>query len=105
MLVLGSIYHVPKEPCPSVSSPKRVSLLSLGGFGSRCLQSYLGAWHGMVWHGMIWYGMLCYAMVMVMVALSGRSRRTGREETVTKNVMLDEPSSPFKEERPGVAET
>ena len=43
MLVLGSISYVPKEPCPSVSSPKRVSLLSLGGFGSRCLQGYLGA--------------------------------------------------------------
>ena len=43
MLVLGSISYVPKEPCPSVSSPKRMSLLSLGGFGSRCLQGYLGA--------------------------------------------------------------
>ena len=40
--MLGSTCHVPKEPCPSVSSPKKVSLLSLGGFGSRCLQGYLG---------------------------------------------------------------
>ena len=43
MLVLGSMCHVPKEPCPSVSSAKRLSLLSLGGRGSRRLQGYLGA--------------------------------------------------------------
>ena len=43
MLVLGSISYVPKEPCTSVASPKRVLLLSLAGLGSRCLQGYLGA--------------------------------------------------------------
>ena len=49
MLVLGSISYVPNEPCPSVSSAKRLSLLSLGGFGNRCLQGYLGSGvYGMV---------------------------------------------------------
>ena len=43
MLALGSMSYVPKEPCPSVASPKRVPLSSLGGFGSRCLQGHLGA--------------------------------------------------------------
>ena len=31
MLVLGSVPCAPKEPCPSVASPKRVLLSSLGG--------------------------------------------------------------------------
>ena len=42
MLVLGSMSYVPKKPCPSVSSPKKVSLSSLGGLGSRRLQGCLG---------------------------------------------------------------
>ena len=37
MLMLGGVCHAPKVPCPSVASPKRVLLSSLGGLGSRRL--------------------------------------------------------------------
>ena len=73
MLMLGSMFYVLEVTCPSVSSPKKVTVIVItgpGGLGSRCVQGYLrlfrcDPWstgnsgharavdttNGMVWHG------------------------------------------------------